>query len=97
MPVTAGHVPGLTSRLRRVPMDPRRFHSGRWFLLAEGVLVSAFGIVGLVAAALVAGLTGQAEIAVVVLAAARARQQVVGGGRLGRQRHPAPLAEWVDG
>jgi hypothetical protein len=48
MPVTAGHVPGLTSRLRRVPMDPRRFHSGRWFLLAEGVLVSAFAIAGLV-------------------------------------------------
>jgi Domain of unknown function (DUF4383) len=48
MPVTAGHVPGLTSRLRRVPMDPRRFRSGRWFLLAEGVLVSAFAIAGLV-------------------------------------------------
>lgn len=52
MPVTAGHVPGLTSRLRRIPMDPGRFHSGRWLLLAEGVLVSAFGIAGLVAAAL---------------------------------------------
>ena len=30
-------------------MDPRRFRSGRWFLLAEGVLVSAFAIAGLVA------------------------------------------------
>ncbi len=52
MPVTAGHVPGMTSGLRRVPMDPGRFHSGRWFVLAEGALVSAFGIVGLVSAAL---------------------------------------------
>ncbi|OBK47750.1 hypothetical protein A5655_07005 [Mycobacterium sp. 1081908.1] len=33
-------------------MDPGRFHSGRWFLLIEGVLVSAFGIAGLVSAAL---------------------------------------------
>ncbi|WP_082956350.1 DUF4383 domain-containing protein [Mycobacterium sp. E787] len=52
MPVTAGHVPGMMSGLRRVAMDPGRFHSGRWFVLAEGALVSAFGIVGLVSAAL---------------------------------------------
>ncbi len=52
MPVTAGPVPGLTSGLHRVPMDPGRFHSGRWFLLAEGALVSAFGIAGLISAAL---------------------------------------------
>lgn len=52
MPVTAGHVPGMTSGLRRVPMDPGRFHSGRWFLLVEGALVSVFGIAGLVSAAL---------------------------------------------
>lgn len=52
MPVTAGHVPGVTSGLRRIPMDPERFHSGRWFLLIEGVLVSAFGIAGLISAAL---------------------------------------------
>jgi hypothetical protein len=52
MPVTAGHVPGLTSGLRRVPTDPGRFRSGRWFLLAEGALVSAFGGAGLVSAAL---------------------------------------------
>jgi uncharacterized membrane-anchored protein len=52
MPVTAGHVPGLTSGLRRVRTDPRRFHSGRWLLLAEGVLVSAFGFAGLVSAVL---------------------------------------------
>ena len=48
MPVTAGPVPGATSELRRVSMDPGRFRNGRWFLLAEGVLVSAFGIAGLV-------------------------------------------------
>jgi hypothetical protein len=52
MPVTAGHVPGATSRLRRVSDDPGRFRNGRWFLLAQGVLVSALGIAGLVAAAL---------------------------------------------
>ncbi|OBB98509.1 hypothetical protein A5782_24245 [Mycobacterium sp. 852002-40037_SCH5390672] len=33
-------------------MDPGRFHSGRWLLLAEGVLVSTFGIAGLISAAL---------------------------------------------
>ncbi|OBI82297.1 hypothetical protein A9X00_07940 [Mycobacterium sp. 1245805.9] len=33
-------------------MDPGRFHSGRWFLLIEGALVSAFGIAGLISAAL---------------------------------------------
>ena len=52
MPVTAGHVPGLTSGLRRIRTDPDRFRSGRWFLLAEGALVSAFGVAGLVSAAL---------------------------------------------
>lgn len=52
MPVTAGPVPGLTSDLHRVPMDPGRFHSGRWWLLAEGLLVSAYGVVGLISAAL---------------------------------------------
>jgi hypothetical protein len=52
MPVTAGPVPGMTDGLRRVPADPKRFRSGRWFLLAEGVLVSVFGIAGLISAAL---------------------------------------------
>lgn len=52
MPVTAGPVPGVTSDLRRVRMDPGRFRSGRWMLLTEGLLVGAFGIGGLVSAAL---------------------------------------------
>lgn len=52
MPITAGHVPGLTSGWRRVPMDPGRFHSGRWFVFTEGAPVSAFGIAGLASAAL---------------------------------------------
>ncbi len=51
MPVTAGPVPGLTQDLHRVPMDPGRFHSGRWLLFTEGALVSAWGIAGLVVAA----------------------------------------------
>jgi hypothetical protein len=41
MPVTGGHVPGLTSRLRRIPMDPGRFHSGRWFLPVEDIAGAA--------------------------------------------------------
>lgn len=52
MPVTAGPVPGVTSDLRRVRTDPGRFRSGRWMVLAEGLLVSAFAIGGLVSAAL---------------------------------------------
>lgn len=60
MPVTMGPVPGFTSGLRRVSVDPAHFRRGRWFLLAEGVLLSAFGVVGLVSAALYphAGPTG---------------------------------------
>jgi hypothetical protein len=45
-----GPVPGATSGLRRVSADPGNFRNGRWFLLAEGVLVSAFGTAGLVSA-----------------------------------------------
>lgn len=52
MPVTAGPVPGATSELRTVRLDPGHFRNGRWFLLAEGVLVSLFGIAGLVSALL---------------------------------------------
>ncbi len=52
MPVTAGHVPGATSGLRTVRLDPGHFRTGRWFLLAEGVVVSAFGVAGLVSAVL---------------------------------------------
>lgn len=60
MPVTAGPVPGSTSGLHRVPMDPGRFRSGRWLVLVEGLLVCAFGIAGLVSARLHphAGTTG---------------------------------------
>ncbi|MEY8014153.1 DUF4383 domain-containing protein [Mycobacterium servetii] len=32
-------------------MDPRHFRSGRWWVLAEGVLVAALGVAGLVSAA----------------------------------------------
>ncbi|WP_197501038.1 DUF4383 domain-containing protein [Mycobacterium sp. E3251] len=42
----------MTSDLHRVRMDPGRFRSGRWLLLGEGVLVTAFGIAGLISAAL---------------------------------------------
>ena len=71
MPVTAGHVPGVTSGLRRIPMDPGRFHSGRWFLLAEGLLVSAFGVAGLISAALHprAGPTGAPVLGLAITAA----------------------------
>ncbi|ORW24593.1 hypothetical protein AWC19_08780 [Mycobacterium palustre] len=38
--------------MRRVRTDPGHFRSGRRWLLAEGVLVSAFGIAGLISSAL---------------------------------------------
>jgi hypothetical protein len=47
-PVTKGPVPGLTSGLRRVSVDPSHFRSGRWLLLAEGLAVGALGIAGIV-------------------------------------------------
>ncbi|WP_156686841.1 DUF4383 domain-containing protein [Mycobacterium sp. Marseille-P9652] len=52
MPITAGPVPGATSGLRMVRLDPGHFRTGRWLLLAEGVAVSAFGVAGLVSAVL---------------------------------------------
>lgn len=52
-------------------MDPGRFHSGRWFVLVEGVLVSAFGIAGLISAALHphAGATGTSVLGLSTTAA----------------------------
>lgn len=51
MPVTTSPVRGVTTDLRRAPMDPGRFRSGRWLVLMEGLLVGAFGVAGLVSAA----------------------------------------------
>ncbi len=51
MPVTTSPVRGVTSDLRRAPMDPGRFRSGRWLVLVEGLVVGAFGVAGLVSAA----------------------------------------------
>lgn len=50
-PETKGPVPGLTSRLRRVSLNPAHYRSGRWLLLAEGVLVAALGTAGIIVSA----------------------------------------------
>jgi hypothetical protein len=40
-PAPKAPVPGPTSQLRRVRLDPSHYRSGRWFVVAEGVVVSA--------------------------------------------------------
>jgi hypothetical protein len=47
-PATKGRVPGLTSGLQRVSLNPSHFRSGRWLVLAEGVVLSTLGIAGIV-------------------------------------------------
>jgi hypothetical protein len=49
-PVSEDPVPGATSGLQRISLNPAHFRSARWLLLAEGLLVGALGGVGLVAA-----------------------------------------------
>jgi Domain of unknown function (DUF4383) len=50
-PDIKGRVPGLTSPLRRVSLNPSHYRSGRWFVLAQGVVVSALGLTGIVSSA----------------------------------------------
>lgn len=50
-PVTRGPMESLTSGLRLVSRKPSHFRSGRWFLLADGVLLIALGVAGYVSAA----------------------------------------------
>lgn len=47
-PTTQGPVPGLTSQLRRVSLNPAHYRSGRWFLLAQGMCLCALGIAGII-------------------------------------------------
>jgi len=47
-PATQGPVPGYTSGLQRVSLNPSHFRSGRWLVLAEGVALSALGIAGII-------------------------------------------------
>ena len=47
-PATQGPVPGFTSGLQRVSLNPSHFRSGRWLVLAEGVVLSTLGIAGVV-------------------------------------------------
>ena len=54
-PVSRGPVPDATSGLRRVSLNPAHFRSGRWLLLAEGLLVGALGGAGLVSAGVHSG------------------------------------------
>lgn len=51
-PITRGPMGNLTSGLRLVSRKPSHFRSGRWFLLADGVLLVALGVAGFVSAAL---------------------------------------------
>jgi Domain of unknown function (DUF4383) len=50
-PVTQGSMGRFTSGLRLVSRNPSHFRNGRWFLLAEGVLLVALGTAGFVSAA----------------------------------------------
>ena len=50
-PVTQGPMGRLTSGLRLVSRNPSHFRNGRWFLLADGVLLIALGTAGFVSAA----------------------------------------------
>ncbi len=50
-PITRGPFGRLTSELRLVSRNPSHFHTGRWFLLAEGVVLIAIGTAGFVSAA----------------------------------------------
>jgi len=50
-PATQGPVPGLTSGLRRVSLNPSHFRSGRWLVAAVGMAVIVLGIAGIIALA----------------------------------------------
>lgn len=50
-PATQGRVPGLTSGLARVSLNPSHFRSGRWLVLAEGALLVALGSTGIILSA----------------------------------------------
>ena len=54
-PASGGAVPDATSVLRRVSLNPAHYRSGRWLLLAEGLLVGVLGSAGLVSAGLHSG------------------------------------------
>ena len=51
-PTTRGPVPGLTSGLRQVSLNPWHFRTGRWFLLTDGVVLCVLGVAGFVSAAI---------------------------------------------
>lgn len=50
-PDTRGPMGSSTAGLRRVSRKSSHFRSGRWFLLADGVLLIALGVAGFVSAA----------------------------------------------
>ena len=51
---TRGPVPGLTSDLRRVSLNPAHWHQSRWLLAAETLATAILGAAGLVGVYLVA-------------------------------------------
>jgi hypothetical protein len=58
-----GCVPGRTNDLEKVSLDPSRWRTGRRFLVAEGVIVGAFGGIGLAWAMAGAGTPPSAGVA----------------------------------
>ncbi len=50
-PATQGPVPGHTSGLERVSLNPSHFRSGRWLVLAEGAVLVALGSAGIILSA----------------------------------------------
>jgi hypothetical protein len=92
-PLTEGPFGRLTAGLRQVSRNPSHFHAGRWFLLAEGVLLIALGVAGFISAATHPA-AGPAGAPVLMLALTPAHSAVfVGFGVLAAlgtlQRHAA--------
>ena len=46
-PTTKSPAPAITPQLRRISLNPSHFRVGRWFLLAEGILLVGLGTAGL--------------------------------------------------
>ena len=71
-PTTKSPYDGSDAPLRPVSLNPAHYRSGRWFLLAEGLVLLILGGYGLIAAAMhpVAGPTGVPVLGVLHLAPA---------------------------
>ena len=70
-PVVKSPYWGKDSPLRPVSLNPSHYHSGRWVLLAEALLVAGLGVYGLLAevSAPAADITGHRAVAIALRAA----------------------------